>query len=426
MISTKDKYKQFVNTAFVAAVEPVVIEKAEGATYVDEDGTTYLDCFAGISVVNSGHGNEMINTAAKAQIDKLVHCCSYVYHAKPVADLAEKLAAITPGKLKKSFFGNGGAEAIEGALRLARRFNNKNEMVALTQSFHGRSYATLSLTGNSGRKKGGGPYMPGVSFSPAPNCYRCPFKIYDSEKCDMACADYLDDVIKCHTSENVSLFIAEPVMGEGGIIVPPDNYFKRIKEILDAHEILFVADEVQSGFGRTGKMFAIDHYGVEPDIMVMAKGIANGFPLSCFIARDEIADSFQPGDHLSTFGGNPVSCAASLANIDYMEQNNIASQSAEKGAFLKKALAAINPKGVCIGEIRGKGLMVGMELVEDLETKAPAAARAGKVRAAMREKGVLIGVGGGLANVIRIQPPLSISKEDLTRVVDTLKVILES
>jgi len=425
-MSTKDKYKQFVNTAFVAAVEPVVIEKAEGVNYVDEDGTTYLDCFAGISVVNSGHGNEMINAAAKEQIDKLVHCCSYVYHAKPVADLAEKLAAITPGKLKKSFFGNGGAEAIEGALRLAKRFNNKNEMVALTQSFHGRSYATLSLTGNSGRKKGGGPYMPGVSFSPAPNCYRCPFKIYDSEKCDMACADYLDDVIKCHTSDNVSLFLAEPVMGEGGIIVPPDNYFKRIKEILDAHDILFVADEVQSGFGRTGIMFAIDHYGVEPDIMVMAKGIANGFPLSCFIARDEIADSFQPGDHLSTFGGNPVSCAASLANIDYMEQNHIASQSGEKGAFLKKALAAINPKGVCIGDIRGKGLMVGMELVEDLETKAPAAATAGKVRAAMREKGVLIGVGGGLANVVRIQPPLSISKEDLTQVVDTLKDILET
>ena len=164
----------------------------------------------------------MINAAAKAQIDKLVHCCSYVYHAKPVADLAEKLAAITPGKLKKSFFGNGGAEAIEGALRLAKRFNNKNEMVALTNSFHGRTYATLSLTGNCGRKKGGGPYMPGVAFAPAPNCYRCPFKIYDSEKCDMACADYLDEVINCHTSDNVSLFIAEPVMGEGGIIVPPD------------------------------------------------------------------------------------------------------------------------------------------------------------------------------------------------------------
>jgi 4-aminobutyrate aminotransferase-like enzyme len=368
----------------------------------------------------------MINAAAKEQIDKLVHCCSYVYHAKPVADLAEKLAAITPGKLKKSFFGNGGAEAIEGALRLARRFNNKNEMVALTQSFHGRSYATLSLTGNCGRKKGGGPYMPGVAFAPAPNCYRCPFKIYDSEKCDMTCADYLDEVIKCHTSDNVSLFIAEPVMGEGGIIVPPDNYFKRVKEILEAHDILFVADEVQSGFGRTGKMFAIDHYGVEPDIMVMAKGIANGFPLSCFIARDEIADSFQPGDHLSTFGGNPVSCAASLANISYMEQNHIADQSAEKGEFLREALAAINPKGVCIGEIRGKGLMVGAELVEDPETKVPAAAVAGKVRAAMREKGILIGVGGGLANVLRVQPPLSIRKEELTRVVDTLKAVLES
>ena len=268
--------------------------------------------------------------------------------------------------------------------------------------------------------------MPGVSFAPAPNCYRCPFKIYDSEKCDMTCADYLDEVIRCHTSDNVSLFIAEPVMGEGGIIVPPDNYFKRIKEILESHDILFVADEVQSGFGRTGKMFAIDHYGVEPDIMVMAKGIANGFPLSCFIARDEIADAFQPGDHLSTFGGNPVSCAASLANIDYMEQNNMVEQSAEKGAFLREALAAINPKGVCIGEIRGKGLMVGAELVEDLETKAPAAAMAGKVRAAMREKGVLIGVGGGYANVLRVQPPLSISKEELTQVVDTLKVILEN
>lgn len=425
-MNTKDKYKEFVNTAFVGAVEPVVIEKAKGATYFDEDGTQYLDCFAGISVVNSGHGNEAINAAAKEQIDKLVHCCSYVYHAKPVADLAEKIASITPGRLKKSFFGNGGAEGIEGALRLAKRFNGKNEMVALTNSFHGRTYATLSLTGNCGRKRGGGPYMAGVTFAPAPNCYRCPFKIYDSEKCDMACADYLDEVIRCHTSDNVSLFIAEPVMGEGGIIAPPKNYFKRIKEVLDTHGILFIADEVQSGFGRTGKMFAIDHYDIEPDIMVMAKGIANGFPLSCFVARDEIADAFQPGDHLSTFGGNPVSCAASLANINFMEQNNIAGQSAEKGAFLQEALKAINPKAVQIGEIRGKGLMVGIELVEDLGTKAPAATQAGKVRAAMREKGVLIGVGGGFANVLRIQPPLSISKEELTSVVNTLKEVLES
>lgn len=425
-MNTKDKYKKFVNTAFLAAVEPVVIEKAEGVNYFDEDGTKYLDCFAGIAVVNSGHGNEMINNAAKEQIDKLVHCCSYVYHVKPVGDLAEKLAAITPGELKKSFFGSSGAEAIEGALRLAKRFNNKNEMLALANSFHGRTYATLSLTGNCGRKKGGGPYMPGVSFVPAPNCFRCPFKIYDSQKCDMACADYIDEVIRCHTSANVSLFIAEPVMGEGGIIVPPDNYFKRVKEVLESHDILFMADEVQTGFGRTGKMFAIDHYGVEPDIMVMAKGIANGFPLSAFIARDEIADSFQPGDHLSTFGGNPVSCAASLANISYIEQNNIADQSAEKGEFLKDALAAISPKGVCIGEIRGKGLMVGVELVEDLKTKAPAAAKAGQVRTAMREKGILIGVGGGFANVLRVQPPLSISKDELTQVVDTLKTILES
>lgn len=423
-MNTREKYKEYVNTAFVKAVEPIVVDQAKGSTYTDEDGHTFIDCFSGISVVNAGHGNVRVIEAAKAQMDKLVHCCSYLYHAAPVADLAEKLARITPGRLKKSFFGNGGAEAVEGAVRLARRFSGKFEAVALTHSFHGRSYATLSLTGNAGRKMGGGPYMPGVAFAPAPHCYRCPFKFNDPDTCDTACAQYLEDVIRCQTSHNVAFFIAEPLMGEGGIIVPPDNYFKVIREICDHHGVLFIADEVQSGFCRTGKMFAVEHYGIEPDIMVMAKGIANGFPLSCFIAEDKIADAFQIGDHLSTFGGNPVSCAASLANIRFMETENLAAQTLEKGAWLRQALSDIQAKEIAVGDVRGKGLMVGMELVENKETKAPAAKQAGVIRARLREKGILIGIGGGFSNVLRIQPPLSIGKEELQQVVDGIKTVI--
>ncbi len=424
-MNTEEKYKEYVNTAFLKAVEPIVIDRAEGATCFDENGKAYIDCFAGISTTNAGHANGAILAAAKAQMERVVHCCSYVYHVKAVADLAEKMAEITPGRLKKSFFANSGAEGIEGAVRLAKRYSKKNEAIALTQSFHGRSYATLSLTGNAGRKRGGGPYMPGVAFAPAPYCYRCPFKIGDPERCDMACAGHLADVIRCHTSENVAYFVAEPVMGEGGIIPPPADYFKRIKQILDHYEILFIADEVQSGFCRTGKMFAIEDYGVEPDIMVMAKGIANGFPLSCFIAREEIADAFQPGDHLTTFGGNPVSCAAALANIEFMIETNLAEESARKGRMLQESLKSLEPKNVAIGEIRGKGLMVGVEIVKDPKSKEPAPEEAGRIRSALREKGVLMGVGGAFANVIRIQPPLIISENELERVTSLLKEVME-
>ena len=424
-MNTEEKYKEYVNTAFLKAVEPIVIDRAEGATCFDENGKAYIDCFAGISTTNAGHANEAILAAAKAQMERVVHCCSYVYHVKAVADLAEKMAEITPGRLKKSFFANSGAEGIEGAVRLAKRYSNKNEAIALTQSFHGRSYATLSLTGNAGRKRGGGPYMPGVAFTPAPYCYRCPFKIGDPERCDMACAEHLADVIRCHTSENVAYFVAEPVMGEGGIIPPPADYFKRVKEILDHYEILFIADEVQSGFCRTGKMFAIEDYGIEPEIMVMAKGIANGFPISCFIAREEIADAFQPGDHLTTFGWNPVSCAAALANIEFMIEMNLAEETARKGEMLKRSLKSLEPKNVTIGDIRGKGLMVGVEIVKDAKSKEPAPEEAGRIRSALREKGVLIGVGGAFANVIRIQPPLIISEDELERVTSLLKEVME-
>ena len=417
-MDTRDKYKRYVNISMVEKVQPVVIERANGATITDTEGRNYIDCFSGIAVINAGHCNERVIEAAKAQMDKLVHCCSYVYHSQPTADLAEKLAYITPGRLQKSFFGNGGAEAIEGALRLAKQFTGKTELIALQASFHGRSYAALSITGNNARKRRGGPYMVGCTFLPAPYCYRCFYEL-EYPQCRLRCARALEDIIRFDTYDSVAAFIAEPILGEGGIITPPDEYFLEIEKILKNHGILLLIDEVQTGFCRTGKMFGIEHYGVEPDIMVMAKGIADGFPLSAFIAREEVADSFKPGDHLSTFGGNPVSCAASLANIEFMLESDLASQALEKGEFLKKELAKLAKRHKIMGEIRGKGLMVGIELVRD-EQKTPASTEGNKIRDFCRESGLLPGLGGIYGNVLRIQPPLVIRNEELIEVVKIL------
>lgn len=423
-MTVQEKYRKYVNTSFVKAVEPVVIASAKGAKVTGDDGKVYTDLFAGISVVNAGHCNPEVIAAAKAQMDKLVHCCSYSYHAPTVADLAEKLARITPGRLQKSFFGNGGAEAIEGGLRLAKQFTRKQEFISLQGSFHGRSLATLSITGNMGRKRGGGPYMSGCTFHPAAYCYRCPFQM-SYPACGLHCAKDLERTIQFNTSDNVAAFIAEPVMGEGGIVAPPKEWFQEIKKVLDAHGILLFVDEVQSGFGRTGKMFAIEHYGVEPDIMTMAKGIADGFPLSCFIARPEIADSFKPGDHLSTFGGNPVSCAAALANIAFFEKEKLCEKATAKGEAVREELAAMAKKQPLIGDVRGLGLMIGIELVKD-KARTPAGDEAGKVKAMMREKGFLIGVGGTWGNVLRWQPPLVVEASDLSAAVRALDESLKA
>jgi 4-aminobutyrate aminotransferase/(S)-3-amino-2-methylpropionate transaminase len=417
-MNTIDKYKKYVNTSMVDKIQPVVIEKAHGALVTDIGGKEYLDCFSGISVTNAGHCNEKVVKAAKAQMEKLVHCCSYVYYSQPTANLAEKLAQITPGRLQKSFFGSGGAEAIEGAMRLAKQFTGKTEFIALQASFHGRSYATLSVTGNSTRKKRGGPYMVGSTFLPAPYCYRCFFEL-EYPKCHLRCVRALEDTIRFNTYDNVAAFIAEPILGEGGIITPPDDYFLEIDKILKKHGILLLIDEVQTGFCRTGKMFAIEYYGAEPDIMAMAKGIADGFPLSAFIAREEVADSFKPGDHLSTFGGNPVSCAAGLANIEFLEKQKLADESLKKGEFLKAQFEHLRGKNRLIGEIRGKGLMLGIELVRD-DQKTPAGSEGNEIRDFCCEMGLLIGLGGVYGNVLRIQPPLVISNDQLEEVVRTL------
>ncbi len=410
-MNTTEKYRKYVTTSMVEKVQPVVVERASGAEIQDSGGKTYIDCFSGISVVNAGHGNPKVIEAAKAQIDKLVHCASYIYYSKPTADLAEKLAAITPGRLQKTFFGNSGAEAIEGSLRLAKQFTGKSEFIALQASFHGRTYATLSVTGNSARKRRSGPYMPGCTFLPAPYCFRCFYEL-QYPACRLRCARALEEIIRFNTGDHIAAFIAEPILGEGGIITPPDEFFLEVEKILRKHDIPFIDDEVQTGFARTGKMFAIEHYGVEPDIMAVAKAIADGFPLSGFIARKEIADSFRPGDHLTTFGGNPVSCAAGLANIEFLEEQNLAAAAAEKGNLLKSLLEPLRLRYPLIAEIRGKGLMLGIELVRDGQ-KTPAAQETVQLRDFCCADGVLIGSGGVYGNVLRFQPPLVISEGQL-------------
>jgi 4-aminobutyrate aminotransferase len=413
-----EQYRRYVNTSFVAGIEPVVVARAEGTTIWDADGTRYLDCFAGIAVVNAGHRHPRVLAAVRDQLDLCVHAATYVYHVPVVAALAERLAQICPPGLTKTFFGNSGAEGIETAMRLAKAYTGRREFITLTHSFHGRTSGTLSITGNKGRKTRGGPYLPGVAFAPAPYVYRNPFGSDDPEVVAERCAELVEWAVQYQSSGDVAAFIAEPVLGEGGIIVPPAGYFRRVKEVLDRHGILFIADEVQSGYGRTGKLFALEHYGVTPDILVSAKGIADGFPLSATTARPEIADALKPGEHLSTFGGNPVSCAAALANIEVMLDERLPEESARKGDYVLARLRALAERHPWIGEVRGLGLMIGVELVSDRATKEPASAQAAAIRRFMREHGVLVGVGGPLANVVRFQPPLVIADDDLDRAID--------
>ncbi|MGA2462396.1 MAG: aspartate aminotransferase family protein [Candidatus Bathyarchaeia archaeon] len=415
-----ETYKKHVITNCVSKLEPVVVSRASGATITDTEGKEYVDCFSGISVVNTGHSNPKVIEAAKKQLDNYTHACAYVYYSEPVAKLAEKLARIAPSGLQKTFFSNSGAEAVECGLKLARKFTKKHEIIALMRSFHGRTLGTLSVTGQAGRRSYSmGPYLGSIAFAPTPYCYRCPLGL-EFPKCGIECAKMIEDVVRYATSGDVAAFIAEPILGEGGIIVPPEDYFKEAKKILDKYGILFIADEVQTGFARTGKLFGIEHYNVIPDIMCFAKAIANGLPLGACTARTDIADSFQPGDHLSTFGGNPVCCAAALANIEFIQEEDLPKRATESGRYVMHRLEELKSKHKLIGDVRGKGLMIGLELVKNRESKDPASSETAKVRALCRDKGVLIGSGGVLGNVLRIQPPLVISQSQLDIAIDAV------
>lgn len=389
---------------------PLVVERAKDQFVYDSEGNQYLDFFGGIVTVSVGHCNEAVNRKLHAQIDTLQHV-STVFANGPQAALARQIASITPGgALTKSFFTNSGTEANETAILAARCYTGAAEIVALRHSYHGRSSLAMALSAHANWRLG----MPQAGVVHAHNayCYRCPFGLSYPE-CGVKCAEDVEDVIRTTTSGRIAGFIAEPIQGVGGFITPPKEYFPIVAGIVKKYGGVFISDEVQTAWGRTGgKWFGIEQWGVQPDIITSAKGLGNGTPIGLTVARPEIADSVK-GLTISTFGGNPVAATAAKAVLDFIEENALAANAADTGAYLRSKLEELQDKHSLIGEVRGMGLMQAVELVRDRRTKEPAAAETVAVMEAARENRLLIGKGGLYANVLRVTPPLNISKADV-------------
>jgi 4-aminobutyrate aminotransferase len=390
--------------------EPLVLERAKNQFVWDADGNKYLDFFGGILTVSVGHCNDKVNEKVHEQVDKLQHV-STVFATEPQAALAKKVAELTPGGLTKSFFTNSGTEANEVAILTARLYTGSSEIIALRHSYHGRSSLAMSLTANSAWRLGP-PLQAGIVYAHNAYCYRCPFGLtYPS--CNIRCARDMEELIKTTTSGRVAGVIAEPIQGVGGFITPPKEYFGIVAEIVRKYGGLFISDEVQTAWGRTGhKWFGIEQWGVTPDIMTSAKGLGNGFPIGITMATPQIAAAMK-GATISTFGGNPVATTAAKAVLELIEQENLTVNAAETGAYLRANLEELKGKHALIGEVRGMGLMQAVELVQDRESKTPATQETLRLMEAARENRILLGRGGLYGNVLRISPPLNITKHDV-------------
>ena len=398
---------------------PLVIDHAKDQYVWDADGNQYLDFFGGIVTISVGHCNDKVNAAVHAQIDKLQHV-STVFANEPQVALAKKLASLTPdGALTKSFFTNSGTEANETAILAARCYTGSSEIIALRHSYHGRSAMTMTLTGQATWRLGGVP-QPGVIHAHNAYCYRCPFgKTYPS--CEMQCAKDMDEVIRTSSSGHIAALIAEPIQGVGGFITPPKEYFPIVRDIVKQYGGLFISDEVQTAWGRTGeKWFGIEHWGVVPDIITSAKGLGNGSPIGLTIAKAEVANALK-GVTISTFGGNPVTSTAAKAVVDFIEEQHLAHNAAEVGGYLRAGLESLKDKHSLIGDVRGMGLLQALELVEDRQSKKPASQATLRILEAARQNRILLGKGGLNGNVLRISPPMNIQKSD----VDTFLLALD-
>jgi 4-aminobutyrate aminotransferase-like enzyme len=419
---TKDeivrKHKDYLfNCVATYYKDPLVLDHGKGQYLCDVDGKQYLDFLGGIVTISVGHANEKVTSKIKAQVDRLQHA-STLFPSEPIVALAEKMAQIAPGKLQKSYFTNSGSEANEVAVLTARMHTGNYDVLALRHGYSGHTQLAKSLTGlGTWRKAGIVPF--GIVHAPGPYCYRCPYGLtYPS--CELHCAKDVEEVIKTSTGGAVAGLLAETIQGLGGVVVPPPGYFKIVANIVRNYGGLFIADEVQTGFGRTGKRwFGIEHWEVEPDIMTCAKGMANGVPVGCTITRPEIADSYK-GLTISTFGGNPVTSVAAKATIDLIEEDRLMDHAETAGKRFREGLDALKEKHASIGDVRGMGLMLGVELVKDRKTKEPAGDLANKVLERARANGLVIGKGGLYANVLRMSPPLNIPAADIDQAVSIL------
>ena len=418
--SIRKKHKKYLFDAVKNFYkEPLVIEEGKGFYVSDSDGRSYLDFFGGILTVSVGHANDEVNTAVKAQVDRLSHISS-LYPSIPVVDLAERLVRLAPGNLEKVFFNASGTEADETAVMMAQLYTGNTEIIALRHGYSGRSLLAQSLTAHAPWRA-----LPtqvaSVKHALAPYCYRCPLKMTYPD-CGVACANDVKELINTTTTGKVAGILAEPIQGVGGFITPPDEYFNIVADIIHEHGGIFISDEVQTGFGRTGKTWGIQHSGVEPDMITVAKGIANGMPLAAVVTTKDIADTLQKNT-ISTFGGNPVSSAAANATLEIIERDELKANANEMGEILKDGLIKIqSDHREVIGEVRGKGLMVGLELVVD-ETKKDRTPNPDAVDRLMEEtkdRGLLIGRGGLYGNCVRISPSLNIGRSEIDEALSIL------
>jgi 4-aminobutyrate aminotransferase len=412
--------KEFVSPSYTRDY-PLVAKRGRGAIVEDVDGNFFLDFAAGIAVISTGHCHPDVVRVIHQQSETLIHMSGTDFYYPLLAQLGQKLSAIAPGKFaKKVAFGNSGAEAMEAALKIARYHTKRHRFIAFLNSFHGRTMGALSLTASkAAQRRGFGPLVPGVVHVPYPNPYRCPQRHKASEcVCDQACVDQIENQLfkTILPADEVAAIIVEPIQGEGGYIIPPNGFLGKLRQLCDRHGILLIFDEVQSGMGRTGKLWACDHSGVAPDILVSAKGIASGLPLGVTIARAELMN-WGPGAHASTFGGNPVACAAAMETIRLLEEKYIAN-SAAVGAHILGKIADWPQKHKFVGDVRGRGLMIGIELVKSQETREPYAEARNHIIERAFELGLLV-LGCG-ESTVRLMPPLVIDREQADCAIDIL------
>ncbi|HYN88054.1 MAG TPA: aminotransferase class III-fold pyridoxal phosphate-dependent enzyme [Ardenticatenaceae bacterium] len=412
----------------LARLSPVVAERGEGCYLWDVNGRRYLDFTCGIAVTNTGHCHPRVVAAAQTQVARLIHGQQNIVWHEPLVQLAQELRPVMPPGLDTFFFSNSGAEAIEASIKLARVATGRPNIIAFERSFHGRTVGTMSLTSSKTVYRAGyQPLMPGVFFAPYGYCYRCPVARrsegrYGFENCCLWPLEHIEWMLHAQTApEETAAMIVEPVLGEGGYIVPPIEFMRGLREICDRHGILLIADEIQSGVGRTGRFWALEHFGVVPDVVVMAKGIASGFPLSGIAARRDLMAKWLPGTHGGTYGGNAVACAAAVATVQVMREG-LVEHAAGMGAHLLSRLRELQDDFSTIGDVRGLGLMVGTELMRDGQ---PAGDFAKHVVADALEQGLMLLTCGTDNNVIRWIPPLVVTRQQLDEAVDIFAASLD-
>jgi 4-aminobutyrate aminotransferase/(S)-3-amino-2-methylpropionate transaminase len=410
----------------VYQVTPVVVAHAEGAIITDVDDNTFIDFAGGIGVMNVGHSNARVVQALKEQLERFTHSCFHVNMYEPYIQLARRLNELTPGDFaKKTLFLNSGAEAVENAVKIARAYTGRPAVICFEHAFHGRSLLTMSLTSKiDPYKRGFGPFAPEIYRVPFPYCYRCPLGL-EYSNCAVDCFSLLEQAfVKRVADDTVAAVIIEPVVGEGGFIVTPPEYMKKLRQLCDEKGILLIVDEIQTGFGRTGKLFAIEHYDVVPDLLVTAKSLAGGLPLSGATGRAEVMDAPQIGGLGGTYGGNPLACVAALAVLDVIEEQDLPGRAQQIGDQVKTRFQAMQERYPLIGDVRGLGAMRALELVADQGTKAPAKEATGKVVQRCHRHGLILITAGTYGNVIRVLMPLAITGGQLAEGLDILEEAL--